>query len=60
MEWFDLKKANGQGVQHYAIKFKKRATLVGVYLKMNESLLKYIGGLHSYPYQTILLFKPTE
>lgn len=58
MEWFDFKQSRGQSVQEYTIKFKKRATLSGVSLKIDEILLKYIRGFHSYLHHTILLFKP--
>lgn len=60
MEWFDVKQVKGQSVQDYTTKLKKRATLLGVSLNIDESLLTYIGGLHSYLHHTILLFKLTN
>lgn len=60
IEWFDFKKTKGKCVQEYTTKFKKRAILLGVTLKTNESLLKYIRGLHSYLHHTILLLKPMD
>jgi len=60
MEWFDFKQEKGQIIQVCITKFKERATLLGVSLNIDEILLKYIGGLHSYLYHTILLFKPTN
>jgi hypothetical protein len=32
---------------------------LGIYLSSQETLLKYIGGLHSYLRHTILMFNPT-
>lgn len=60
MEWYNFRKVKGKSVQGYTIKSKKRATLLGVSLKIDEILLKYMGGLHSYLFHTILLFKPTD
>ena len=34
--------------------------MLGISLEKPESLLKYIGGLHSYMRHTILMFNPTS
>ena len=38
----------------------KRALLLGVNLNSQDTLLKYIGGLHSYLKHTILMFNPNN
>ena len=38
----------------------KRALTLGISLDSPETLLKYIGGLHSYLKHTILMFNPTS
>ena len=39
---------------------EKRALMLGISLDSLETLLKYIGGLHSYMRHTILTFNPTS
>eukprot|EP00253_Pinus_taeda_P014293 PITA_14293 len=50
----------GQSVQGYTQEFRKRALILGISLDSPETLLKYIGGLHSYMRHTILMFNPTS
>jgi hypothetical protein len=50
----------GQSVQSYTQEFRKRALTLGISLDSPETLLKYIGGLHSYLKHTILMFNPTS
>ena len=38
--------------------FRKRALLLGINLNSQDTLLKYIGGLHSYLKHNILMFNP--
>lgn len=39
---------------------EKRSLMLGVDLQSHETLLKYIGGLHSYLRHTILIFNPNN
>jgi hypothetical protein len=47
-------------VQTYTQEFRRRALILGIDLSSQETLLKYIGGLHSYLRHIILMFKPTS
>ena len=48
MSWQNFRQLKGQTVQSYTHEFRKRALLLGIPLDTQETLLKYIGGLHSY------------
>ena len=60
MVWQKLRQGKGQNVQEYTYKFKKRALISGIPLYTQETLLNFIGGLHSYLHNTILMFNPTN
>jgi hypothetical protein len=60
MEWQNFRKAKGQNVQSFTQEFRRRALVLGVDLSSQETLLKYIGALHSYLRHTILMFNPTN
>jgi len=60
MSWQNVRQLKGQTVQSYTQEFRKRALLLGIPLDNQETLLKYIGGLHSYLRHTILMFNPTS
>ena len=60
MSWHNFRQFKGQTVQDYTQEFRKRALLLGVNLNSQDTLLKYIGGLHSYLKHTILMFNPTN
>eukprot|EP00253_Pinus_taeda_P020842 PITA_20842 len=60
MSWKTLLQLKGQSVQGYTEEFRKRALMLGISLESPETLLKYIGGLHSYMRHTILMFNPTS
>ena len=60
MSWQNFRQLNGQSVQEYTQDFRKRALLLGVDLNSQDTLLKYIGGLHSYLNHTILIFNPNN
>jgi hypothetical protein len=45
-------------VQTYTQEFRRRALILGIDLSSQETLLKYIRGLHSYLRHTILMFNP--
>jgi len=47
-------------VQDYAQEFRKRALTLDIPLYTQETLLKYIGRLHSYLRHIILMFNPTN
>ena len=60
MDWKNLRQGKGQNVQEYTQEFRKRASILGIPLYTQETLLKFIGGLHSYLHHTILMFNPTK
>jgi hypothetical protein len=60
MEWQNFRQAKGQNVQSFTQEFRRRALVLGVDLSSQETLLKYIGALHSYLRNTILMFNPTN
>jgi hypothetical protein len=60
MEWQNFRQAKGQNVQSFTQEFRRRALVLGVDLSSKETLLKYIGALHSYLRHTILMFNPTN
>eukprot|EP00253_Pinus_taeda_P023582 PITA_23582 len=60
MRWQTLRQLKGKSVQGYTQEFRKRALILGISLDSPETLLKYIGGLHSYMRHTILMFNPTS
>ena len=48
MNWKNFRHLKGQNVQEYTQEFRRRALMLGVDLQSQDTLLKYIGGLHSY------------
>jgi hypothetical protein len=60
MDWHNLRQGKGQSVQEYTQEFRKRALILGIPLYTQETLLKCIGGLHSYLHHMILMFNPTN
>jgi hypothetical protein len=58
MDWKNFRQAKGQNVQRFTQKFRRRDLVLGVDLSSQETLLKYIGALHSYLRHTILMFNP--
>ena len=60
MDWKKFRQAKGQNVQSYTQEFRKRALILGIDLSSQGTLLKYIGGLHSYMRHAILMFNPTK
>jgi hypothetical protein len=60
IEWKHLRQGKGKNVQVYTQEFKKKALSLGIPLYTRETLLKYIGGMHSYLRHTILMFNPTN
>jgi hypothetical protein len=60
MEWQTFRQAKGQNVQSFTQEFRRRSLVLGVDLSSQETLLKYIGALHSYLRHTILMFNPTN
>jgi hypothetical protein len=55
-----LRQSKGQSVQEYTQEFRKRALILGIPLYTQETLFKYIGGLHTYLRHMILMFNPTN
>jgi hypothetical protein len=60
MEWKNFRQAKGQSVQRFTQEFRRRDLVLGVDLSSQETLLKYIGALHSYLRHTILMFNPSN
>eukprot|EP00253_Pinus_taeda_P035192 PITA_35192 len=58
--WKTLRQLKGKSVQGYTQEFRKTTLILGISLDSPETLLKYIGGLHSYMRHTILIFNPTS
>ena len=60
MSWKIFGQLKGLTVQYYTQEFRKRALLLGVKLNSQDTLLTYIGGLHSNLKHTILMFNPSN
>jgi hypothetical protein len=60
MDWQNFRQAKGQDVQRFTQEFRRRALVLGIDLSSQETLLKYIGGLHNYLRHTILMFNPSN
>jgi hypothetical protein len=60
MEWKNFRQAKGQSVQIFTQEFRRRDLVLGVDFSSQETLLKYIGALHSYLRHTILMFNPSN
>eukprot|EP00253_Pinus_taeda_P010474 PITA_10474 len=60
MNWQNFRQLKGHNFQDYTQEFRRRSLLLGVDLQTQDTLLKYIGGLHSYLRHTILMFNPTS
>jgi hypothetical protein len=60
MEWKNLRKSKGQTVQSVTKEFRKKYLALNIPLDSYETLMKYIGALHSYILHTLLLFNPTS
>ena len=60
MDWKNFRQAKGQNVQSYTQEFRKISLILGIELSYQDTLLKYIGGLHSYLRHTILMFNSTK
>jgi hypothetical protein len=60
MEWKTLRKSKGQTVQSFTEEFGKKGLALNIPLDSYETLMKYIGSLHSYIHHTLLFFNPTS
>ena len=60
MSWQTFRQAKGHSIKDYTHEFRKRAIALNVSLDTNETLLKYIGGMHSYLRHTLLMFNPSN
>jgi hypothetical protein len=59
MEWKTLSQSKRQTVQSFTKEFRKKALTLNIPLDYYETLMKYIGTLHSYIQHNFLLFSPT-
>jgi hypothetical protein len=60
MEWQSLRQSKRQTVQSFTKEFRKKSLALNIPLDSYETLMKYIGALHSYIRHTFLLFNPTS
>jgi hypothetical protein len=60
MEWQTLRKSKGQTVQSFTEEFRKKSIALNIPLDSYETLMNYIGALHSYIRHTFLLFNHTS
>ena len=60
MIWHNYRLFKGQSVQDYTQEFRKMSLMLVVDFQSQDTLLKYIGGLHSYLRHTILMFNPNN
>jgi hypothetical protein len=60
MEWKNLRQSKGQTIQSFIEEFRKKALALNIPLDSYETLMKYIGTLHSYILHTLLFFNPTS
>jgi len=60
MDWQCLRQRKGQSVQEFTQEFRKKTLALGISLDTKETLLKYIGSLHSYLQHTLLMFNPDD
>jgi hypothetical protein len=60
MEWKNLRQSKGQTVQSFTEEFRKKSLALNIPLDYYETLMNYIGSLHSYIRHTLLLFNPTN
>jgi hypothetical protein len=60
VEWKTLRQSKGQNVQSFMEEFRKKALALNIPLDSYETLMRYIGALHSYSSHTLLLFNPTS
>jgi hypothetical protein len=59
-EWKTLGQSKRQTVQSFIEEFRKKSLAFNIPLDSYETLMKYIGALHSYIFHTLLLFNPTS
>jgi hypothetical protein len=60
MEWKKFSQGKGKDVKSFTQEFRRRDLVLGVDLSSQDTLLKYIGSLHSYLRHTILMFNPSN
>jgi hypothetical protein len=60
MDWQNFRQAKGKSLQIFTQEFRRRSLVLGIDLSSQETLLKYIGALHSYLRHTILMFNPSN
>ena len=60
IDWKRLRQGKGQSVQDFTQEFRKKALALGISLDTKETLLKYIGSLHSYLQHRLLMFNPND
>jgi hypothetical protein len=57
-EWKHLRQGKGKNIQAYTHEFKNKELSLGISLYTHETLINYIGVMHSYLHHTIFMFNP--
>jgi hypothetical protein len=60
MEWKLLRKSKRQTIQSFIEEFRNKSLALKIPLDSYDTLMKYIGALHSYILHNCLLFNPTS
>jgi hypothetical protein len=60
IEWQSLKLRKGKTTQEYINEFCKMALMLNIPLHTQETLMKYIGGLHAHICNIVFMFGPTN
>jgi hypothetical protein len=60
MEWKTLRQSKVQNVQSFIEEFRKKSLAFNIPLDSYETLMNYVGALHSYIHHTLFLFNSTS
>jgi hypothetical protein len=60
IEWKGLKLRKGQIVEEYTNEFRKMELMLDIPLHTQETLMKYIGCLHTHIHNTVFMFGLTN
>ena len=60
VDWKNFRQDKGKSVQSYTQEIRRKDLILSIDFSSQETLLKYIRGLHSYLRHTILIFNPTS
>ena len=60
IDWQHLRQGKGKNVQEFTLEFRKKDLVLRIPSDTRETLLKYIGSLHSYLQHMLLMFNLTN